>query len=231
MAKRFGRAARRSFRTLREKWWIALWFVIWELAKDRVANWGNSQIDENSGWFMEFLASTANSLASAPLGWTIAAAIFVMVGLFVHSYFFDSSTAPVTGPALPTNSQPKQPPLVRDAAQSALASLMGTATPLLAFDQWDAVDTFTVAQAACLWCEVNPDALHYSSLRDRNSNIAAVDQMLVAEMKAGRLAFDSSDNMYASIGTYDKSYVERSGLLVLAELKGQKPKFLYPEKR
>ena len=231
MAKRFGRATRRFFRILREKWWIALWFVIWELAKDRVANWGNSQIDEKSGWFMEFLASTANSLASAPLGWTIAAAIFVLVGLFVHSYFFDSSAAPVTGPALPISSQPKQPQLGSGATPSIANRVIGRATPLLTFDQWDEVDTFTVAQAACLWCEVKPEVFLYSSLRDQNPNIAAVNQMLVSEMKAGRLAFDSSDNAFASIGTYDKSYVERSDLLVLAERRQQKPKFLYPEER
>ena len=64
-------------------------FVIWELAKDRLAAWTNTKIDENAGVVMKAITQALDYLASAPLTWTILFAVVVMLVLFVHSYYVE----------------------------------------------------------------------------------------------------------------------------------------------
>lgn len=98
------------------------------------------------------------------------------------------------------------------------------------YDAWDLTSDFTVAQASCLWCEVDSDiSFHYQ--KSKNPRIAAIEQMLVSEIRAGRLRADSTQNFMASIGDYATSLVSRDALIELAERKGLAPKFLFPAAR
>ncbi len=98
------------------------------------------------------------------------------------------------------------------------------------YDTWDLTNDFTVAQASCLWCEVDPD-ISFLIQKSRNPRIAAIEQMLVSEIRAGRLRADSTQNVLSSIGDYSKSLVSREALKELAETKGLQPKFLFPSAR
>jgi len=98
------------------------------------------------------------------------------------------------------------------------------------YDAWDLVNDFTVAQAVCLWCGVDPD-ISFLIQKSKNPQIAAIEQMLVSEIRAGRLRADSTQNVLSSIGNYSESLVTREALKELAERKELKPKFLFPMAR
>ncbi len=98
------------------------------------------------------------------------------------------------------------------------------------YDAWDLVNDFTVAQASCLWCGVDPD-ISFLIQKSKNPQIAAIEQMLVSEIRAGRLRADSTQNVLSSIGNYSESLVTREALKELAERKELKPKFLFPMAR
>ena len=65
----------------------------------------------------------------------------------------------------------------------------------------------------------------------QNPRIAAIEQMLVSEIRAGRLPADSTQNVLSSIGNYSESLVTREALKGLAEQKGLTPKFLFASAR
>ena len=98
------------------------------------------------------------------------------------------------------------------------------------YDAWDLVNDFTVAQASCLWCEVEAGG-SFLIAKMQNPQIAAIEQMLVSEIRAGRLRADSTQNVLSSIGNYSESLVTREALKELAERKELKPKFLFPMAR
>ena len=98
------------------------------------------------------------------------------------------------------------------------------------FDAWDLTNDFTVAQASCLWCEEDP-GISFRIQKSENPKIAAIEQMLVSEITAGRLLADSTKNALNSIGDYSSSLVNRKALEELAERKGVMPKFLFPAAR
>lgn len=64
-------------------------FIIWELAKDRVATWANTQIEREIWAVMQAAAQAIKYAASSPLTWTILAAIAVVLILFIHSYVIE----------------------------------------------------------------------------------------------------------------------------------------------
>ena len=86
------------------------------------------------------------------------------------------------------------------------------------YDAWDLVNDFTVAQASCLWCEVEAGG-SFLIAKMQNPRIAAIEQMLVSEIRAGRRRADSTQNALSTIGDYSKSLVSRDALIELAERK------------
>lgn len=234
MPRRFNEAIRHFGRILQEKWWYGLFFVILELSKDRLAAWGNKQIDENAGWLMETLTSIASYLGAAPLSWTIAAAVVVLISLFVHSYFFDPASAPVKENHAPKSEAPSAAPSKNletlKAAQEHIRALAEPSIQGPVYEHWDSVEVFTVAQAVCLWCDQEPMSdFHYRT--KRTGKISAVEQMFVGAISDKFLSVDSSKNGFAVVGDYSKSLVRRCDLVGFAESKEQRPKFLYPEER
>jgi hypothetical protein len=101
MASKFSMAVRGFPRKIWEKKWVVFLFIIWELTKDRIANWANSKIDtqiENkTDRVIEITAHAVEYLASTPISWTIAVAILVVLAVFVHSY----SRTPFSPTSLP----------------------------------------------------------------------------------------------------------------------------------
>ena len=67
--------------------------------------------------------------------------------------------------------------------------------------------------------------------KSQNPRIAAIEQMLVSEIRAGRLRAESILDGLAPIGDYAKSVVSRDALMELAAKKGLEPKFLFPAAR
>ena len=98
------------------------------------------------------------------------------------------------------------------------------------YDAWDLTNDFTVAQASCLWCEVD-QGISFTYQKSKNPRIAAIEQMLVSEIRAGRLRADSTQNALSSIGDYSRSLVSREALKELADRKGLTPKFLFTSAR
>jgi len=87
----------RSFRKAASKSKIQLCiflitFVIWELVKDRLAEWANRKIDEKSGVVMDWLAPYIKGLAIAELGYTVAVAIIVMIAIYTHAYYKEAGS-------------------------------------------------------------------------------------------------------------------------------------------
>ncbi len=98
------------------------------------------------------------------------------------------------------------------------------------YDAWDLTDDFTVAQASCRWCDVDPD-ISFLVQKSQYPQIAAIEQMFVSEITAGRLPADSTRNARSRIGNYSESLVSREALIELAKRKGVTPKFLFPAAR
>ena len=71
-----------------KKWYGASWLV-WELVRDRAAEWANRKIDETSGGALESLAEFVRDWLSYPVGWAAVLAIAVLLGLLLHSYVME----------------------------------------------------------------------------------------------------------------------------------------------
>lgn len=117
----FSRAGLRFLRQVRKKWWLAIPFVIWEIIKDRLAEWANNQIDEKADTVMQTVVRIVEYVSSTPLGWTISIAIVVVVGLFIHSYWTETRK-PLKIPSVDTDSYVP----LKEAATIAYEEMRGT---------------------------------------------------------------------------------------------------------
>ncbi len=97
------------------------------------------------------------------------------------------------------------------------------------YKHWDLLDHFTVAQVACLWCEIKPSGSHLF-MRLQHPEIIAIEQFIENAIRGGKLTA-STKHAFVSIGDYSKAIVGRSDLKALAEEKGKRPPFLFPEDR
>ena len=98
------------------------------------------------------------------------------------------------------------------------------------YGRWDLVDQLTVAQASCLWVDLEP-TISFLHQKSQHPEIVAIEQMLVSEIRAERLPADSSSNALSFIGDLSQSLVFREGLIDLAKRKGVEPRFLFPDAR
>ena len=91
---------------------------------------------------------------------------------------------------------------------------------------WMNVDTFTVEQAAALWCGLDPSRL---SIFDSSnpSEFHAAKQMLTGAIIAGELAANASMNIQSYGGDHSKTLVTRSALEAFARSRNQYPAFLF----
>ena len=96
-------------------------------------------------------------------------------------------------------------------------------------DKWDLVDEFTIEQAACRWCEIEPGISWWGTQYD-HPEVQAIAQLLEMAVRTGKMPADT-DNVNSILGDYHKAIVSRADLRDLAESKGQKPAFLFPEER
>ena len=97
------------------------------------------------------------------------------------------------------------------------------------YKHWDLVNHFTVEQVVCLWCEIKPSGSHLFT-RLQHPEIIAIEQFIENAIRAGKLTADTK-HAFVSIGDYSKAIVRRSQLKALAEEKGERPPFLFPEDR
>ena len=141
MGNRFAAASRNFLRKpWRKFWWLPLW-AIFEIIRDRLAGWVNSQIDKQvenqSGRLMEMMARSVDYLVSTPLSWTISGAIIILILLFLHSYFVAKPPArkTVTKPAQASVPLPTSEPLATN-APSELITL-----PEAVLDAWERIRT------------------------------------------------------------------------------------------
>jgi hypothetical protein len=87
---------------------------------------------------------------------------------------------------------------------------------------WMHVNTFTVAQAAALWCEVDPSRVN--TIDDMNPpEYLAVKQMLASAIWRGELRFNAGGN----IRDMSKVLVERTDLQTFARERELFPRFLF----
>ena len=92
---------------------------------------------------------------------------------------------------------------------------------------WALTDAFTVEQAACLWVGADPSANSLSRPRSERRQIAPIAQMLSAAIQTGKIRADSSRNGLECIGDYSKSLISADELRAFAEMKDQRPAFLF----
>lgn len=78
---------------------VLLLLVTWEVVKDRFAGWANARIDEQSVPIMEFFWPYLQEVAIAPLGYTVAFAIVILLVMFGHAYFTEAQEQVFTEPA------------------------------------------------------------------------------------------------------------------------------------
>lgn len=91
---------------------------------------------------------------------------------------------------------------------------------------WMHVETFTVEQAAALWCGVDPNSL--SPVDQFNpSEVLAAKQLIVNGIYGGQLRAYTGKNPYHSIGKHEKTLINREDLVELARSKGVYPAFLF----
>ena len=96
------------------------------------------------------------------------------------------------------------------------------------YEQFKGVEIFTIRTAVCAWCERTP-GLSYMFDKAENPELGVVEQTIVSEYKAGKIPLDHSDNVLRSLGHYEESYITREDLLKVADKRGERPKFLFPE--
>ena len=92
---------------------------------------------------------------------------------------------------------------------------------------WALVDDFTVRQAACLWVGAKPSENQFLRNEVVTDQIAAIEQMLTGAIQSGILDADTSTNALTSIGNHSKTMVTREALRAFAEVKKQRPAFLF----
>lgn len=96
--------------------------------------------------------------------------------------------------------------------------------------EWDLVDVFTVEQAACLWCGVQPRTiLSFGSIRqsEEDDRLSAVLQVLVSAIESKKLQVDSGPNALNLIGDHRNSRVNRDALVTFCETGAERPAFLF----
>ena len=93
-------------------------------------------------------------------------------------------------------------------------------------NRWSGIESYTVGQAACLWCEVEP-GVSYIATSTSHPIVKSIEQLIVSEAEAGRLSLESSNNLLAKIGDYSGSMISRVDLVSLAERRGEAPRFLF----
>lgn len=142
--------------------------------------------------------------------------LFVLQTVFVYALFeyvrvrIPTSPPPANrsvkaGVLMPAKSLPRLPPSTR-------ANL----------GSWDHVDSFTVEEAASLWAGIMPGG---SYLNDKmgHPDIAGAERLILTEVP-----LDFRGNPL-SRWNQEKASVSRKDLMALAEAKGVRPSFLYPE--
>ncbi len=92
---------------------------------------------------------------------------------------------------------------------------------------WNFVDLFTVHQAACLWCNLNPAKIPEVFSLQHPSEVVAAMQLLVSAINTGTLILEGDCNAFSYINNYTNCYLKRSDLIDFANAKGMRPKFLF----
>jgi|GEM_PF-2247713 len=92
---------------------------------------------------------------------------------------------------------------------------------------WNFVDHFTLHQAACLWCNLNPAKIPELLTFRHPSEVVAAKQMLVSAITSGKLSAGKNANQFSYINEYSGCLVSRDDLQKLAESKDVKPSFLF----
>ena len=99
------------------------------------------------------------------------------------------------------------------------------------YEAWDLVDEFTVPQAACLWCGIEPGAIPRTTIHQHPQTVA-IKRMIEGAIERGQLTAKSVDELWSSRDMrYNEATVALSDLRALAESKNQRPAFLFPEDR
>ncbi len=92
---------------------------------------------------------------------------------------------------------------------------------------WNFVDLFTLHQAACLWCDLNPAKIIELLDFQHPSEVVAAKQMLIGAITDGTLSLQGNLNKYSYIRDYKDCYLRREDLKDFAEIRGVRPKFLF----
>ena len=98
------------------------------------------------------------------------------------------------------------------------------------YEGWDSTYSFTVLDAACLWCEVEPSDFILIN-QSQESVIWDVVNMILEAAGAGFIILDTTTNPLPDRVDPNKSKVSRNNLRSFAEGMGKKPKFLFEESR
>lgn len=95
MPEKFSQAVWTTFK----KCWMLIFFAIWELIKDRLAAWANTEIDTAAEGMIDTIKSIVSDMASAPLSNTVSIAFIVIIIIFAHSYWKEINvTTPAPAP-------------------------------------------------------------------------------------------------------------------------------------
>jgi len=93
---------------------------------------------------------------------------------------------------------------------------------------WDSIDQIQVYAAAYLWCELDPPSIdNKESMTEKVESILDLIVRHCIDKGEWRIKRDINDNQTSIVYAYCK--VARNQLIILAEKRGEKPKFLYPE--
>ena len=76
-------------RRVGSKWYLVIPFVLWELFKDRLANWANDKIDKSADTVMKEAARLLEWATDQPLFWTLIIVVIILVIVFIHAYITD----------------------------------------------------------------------------------------------------------------------------------------------
>lgn len=89
MPSRFKAAIFSAAYFARSRWYWVIPFALWELVKDRLANWANEKIDQNAGAVMKEIVRLVEWTAGQPFFWTLIVVVIVLVVVFLHAYITD----------------------------------------------------------------------------------------------------------------------------------------------
>jgi len=87
--QRFKLAYQSVTRRVWAKWYWAFPIGVWELLKDRAAEWANDAIDTNASAAMKEGLRLFEFAAAQPFFWTLLVLLAVIVVVFAHAYFTD----------------------------------------------------------------------------------------------------------------------------------------------